>query len=138
MVSRARAARRSRLHRAALRNHPTESGWRSLLRSSFSPLAVDQPKYLGAGAVERVRINVDVIDAVCQRSQAESIRQPVRKIVRLQLQAQPRREEVEIKRGVAQMHDAVAKFFQRPRCEPERQRDLHAFAKVKALQSRLL
>src|SRR5580700_5518074 len=107
MVSRARAARRSRLHRAEPRSRPMEFGWRSLLHSYFSPFAVDQPEHLRTGAVERVRINVDVVHAVRQRSKAEAIRQPVREVIRLQLQPQPRREEVEVERCMTQMRDAL-------------------------------
>jgi len=53
-----------------------------------------EPQQLGARAVQCIGVDVDVIDALAQGSESQAIRKPVRKIVRPQLESQPRRNEV--------------------------------------------
>src|SRR5690242_15743455 len=78
-----------------------------------------------------------MLDAVRERVQPEPIGQPMRKIIGLQLQTQPRRNKVKIERGVAQLSDSFAKLLQRASTQAERNRHLFAFTEIKLLERRL-
>ena len=57
---------------------------------TFSPFAVDQPGTFAWALSGVFVLIIDVVRAVRQRSKAEAIRQPVREVIRLQLQPQRR------------------------------------------------
>src|SRR6267143_2476394 len=109
----AHAALRFLLRPAVRHSHPTECGSAPASRSCFSPFAVDEPKQLGARAVQRVGVDVNAIDAVCQSSKSQAIRKPVREIVRPQLEPQPRGDEVKVKARVAEVRNAAPELVER-------------------------
>src|SRR5690242_17258561 len=101
----------------------------------LSPLTVHQAKHFGARAVERVGIDIDVIDVFGEGVESQASGQPIRKIVGAELQAKAGGDEVEMEAGVADGGDTVTKFVEISGCERKRHGDFEAFAKVKAVQS---
>jgi hypothetical protein len=100
----------------------------------LSPFTVHKAKHLGACAVERVGVDINVIDILGERVEAEAANQPIRKIVGAELQAKPGGDEVEVETGVADGRDAVAKFVEVGGGERERHGYLQAFAKIKTVE----
>jgi hypothetical protein len=89
------------------------------------------------GAIECVGVNVDAVDVLREGHQTETIGESVGKIVGAQLQAQAGGDEVQEKTGVAETHNAVAKFVKVGGGETERDGYLNAFAKIEAFQGGL-
>jgi hypothetical protein len=79
----------------------------------LSPFTVHKAKHLGARAVERVGVDIDVVDVLGEGVEAKAPGQPIRKIVAAELQAKSRGDEVEMEAGVTDSRDAVAKFVER-------------------------
>src|SRR5690349_8903488 len=100
----------------------------------LSPLTVHQAKHLGARAVERVGIDIDVIDVFGEGVESQAAGQPIRKIIRAKLQAKAGGDKVKMEAGVADGGDTVAKFVKVGGGERKRHGDFEAFAKVKAVQ----
>jgi hypothetical protein len=100
----------------------------------LSPFAFDQTKHLGARAVESIGIDIDAIDAFGKGFEAEGIRQPVREIVGAQMKAETRRNEVEVKGGVAEVGDGAMKFLEVRGGQTEGKVDFNTFAEVEALK----
>ena len=68
---------------------------------------------------------------------ASSAGEPIGKVIGLELEAQPRGNEVKIKTGVAEMRNAFAKFTQGVRTAAKRHGHFHALAEVKSLEAGL-
>jgi hypothetical protein len=100
----------------------------------LSPFTVHKAKHLGARAVERVGIDIDVIDILGEGVEAETAGQPIRKIVGAELQTKAGSDEVEMEAGVADGCDAVAKFVEIGRGKRKRHRDFQAFAEVETVE----
>src|SRR5208283_440638 len=98
------------------------------------PLTIQKPQQLGARAVECIGVNVDAIDVLREGHQTEPIGEPVGKIVSAQLQAQAGGDEMKEKTGVAEAHNAFAKFIEVGSGETEGDGYLHALAEVEAFQ----
>jgi hypothetical protein len=103
----------------------------------LSPLAVQKTQQLGARAIECIGVNVDAIDVLREGHQTEAIGEPMGKIVGPQVEAQAGGDEVKEKTGVAETHNAVAKFVEVGGRESEGDGHLHAFAEIEAFQGRL-
>jgi hypothetical protein len=104
----------------------------------LSPLTVHQAKHLGAGAVERVGVDIDVIDVFSEGTEPQTAGQPIRKIVGAELQAKAGSDEVEMEAGVADGGNATTKFIEIRCGERKRHGYFEAFAKVEAVEGFLL
>jgi hypothetical protein len=100
----------------------------------LSPFTVHQAKHFGARAVERVGVDIDVIDGFGEGVEPQAAGQPMREIVGAELQTKARGNEVEMEAGVADGGDAVTKFIEIRRGKGERHGDFKAFAKVEAVE----
>jgi hypothetical protein len=100
----------------------------------LSPFTVHQAKHFGARAVERVGVDIDVIDGFGEGVESQAAGQPMREIVGAELQAKAGGNEVEMETGMADGGDAVTKFIEIRSGKGERHGDFKAFAKVEAVE----
>src|ERR1700756_2363367 len=99
----------------------------------LSPFTVHEAKHLGTRAVERVGVNIDVVDVFGEGIEPQAAGQPMREIVGAELQAKTGSDEVEMKAGVTDGGNAVAKFVEIRCGERKGHGYFEAFAKVEAV-----
>jgi len=100
----------------------------------LSPFTVHEAKHFGARAVERVGVDIDVVDGFGEGVEPQAASQPMREIVGAELQAKSRSDEVKMEAGVADGGDAVAKFVEIGCGEGKRHGYFQAFAKIEAIE----
>src|SRR6266567_4389340 len=100
----------------------------------MSQLLVNGSDHFLTRRIQGVRINVDPVAAAGELDQAETVLQPIREIVGLELQAKTGGDEVMIEGGMADVRDSVAELFERAGFQIERRGDFHGLAKIEWLE----
>src|SRR5215471_12645252 len=100
----------------------------------LSPFAFEEAEQLGTRAIEGIGIDVDAIDVVGQRSEAQGIGEPVREIVGAEMETQARRNKVEIESRVTEARDTEMEFVEIGSRQADGESNLKTFAEVEALE----
>jgi hypothetical protein len=100
----------------------------------LSPFTVHKAKHLGARTVERVGVDIYVVDVLGEGVEPEAGGQPIRKIVGAELQAKAGGDEVEVEAGVTDGRNAVAKFVERGYLWTTGHGYLQTFAEIKTVE----
>jgi len=100
----------------------------------FSPFTVDQAEHLGARTVERVGVDIYVVDVFGESIEAEAGGQPVGKIVGPELQAKAGSDEMKMEAGMADGGDAVAEIVKVCGGQGKWHGDFQTLAKIKTVE----
>src|SRR6266404_5207321 len=100
----------------------------------MSQLLVNGSDHFPARRIEGVRINVDTVAPAGELGEAETVLQPIREIVGLELQAKTGGDEVVIEGGMADARDRVAELLERAGFQVQRGGHFHGLAKIEWLE----
>src|SRR5580658_3347303 len=108
---------------------PAQSALASSVEFSFEEL-----NDLLSGAIQGVRVDVNLIHSPRQLFLSQVFCKPIRKVIRAQMKAQARRDEMELQGSARQLVHAVAEFLQRPRLQRQSHFLLDCLAKEERLE----